>query len=36
MVLKNNKINVQSSRNEKVAEYSQTFIEQAVDDNSFL
>jgi len=36
MVLKNNKINVVSSRNEKVPEYSQTFIEQPVEDNSFI
>lgn len=32
MVLKNNKVNMQSSRNEKVPEYSQTFIETSEED----
>jgi hypothetical protein len=34
MVLKNNKANLQSSRNDKVpAEYSQTFIEPSDEDS---
>lgn len=33
MALKNNKVNLQSSRNEKVPEYSQTFIEPSDEDS---